>query len=83
VIYWILFKSGRLEIRERQPKNRDYVTETSEEVKGDFQHYFHTLTLTHNGLQTKQHQLHTYCGYDRGPKLEGLVRSLLEGHYGI
>jgi hypothetical protein len=77
--YWILLKSGHLEIRERAPKNKVYVEETSTEVKGDFQHYHHVWRLfgTASKLPIREEQFESYHGQDRGPTRERLIRTMI------
>lgn len=77
MIYWKQLKNGNLRIQKREPKRGVFVLEQSEEVKSDFQHYIHTFTLFRNQTVVAISKLHTFNGYDRGPKRERVVATLL------
>ena len=72
--FWIQLKNGDLQIRDRQPTNRPFVSEQSNEVPGDFQHYQHAFK-TNTGIERK---MDSYCGYDRGPKRESVIKQMFE-----
>lgn len=75
MIYWVKLRSGELQIRGSEPKDRPYVQEVRKEIA--FQHYRHELVLFNGRKFTLVRSFDSRCGYDRGPKLQEIVKGML------
>lgn len=72
--YWTMLKNGDLRWSEKAPK-KVHVVETRKKDLSVFgnQTTFHTFEC---GDVVKN--LEAHCGYDRGPKLQGIVQRMLK-----
>jgi carbamate kinase len=76
-IYWVYVKKDdNVFTQDSKPRGKFYVSESGEEV--GFQHLWHYFDLhdkDHNVIRSCD--LETVCGFDRGPKLRGLVKRMI------
>ena len=70
--YYGLLKSGEIRQYEKKPK-RNHVTVATTSLENSLSHEtFHVVTC--DG-ETKT--LNAHCGYDRGPRLDNIIRGML------
>lgn len=74
--YWSMLKNGELRVYDKPLKQR-HVIETIERIDDLFHSTKHVFTIKTNGRIGSKCEMLGRCGYDRGPKRQHIIKSML------
>ncbi len=76
---YVLLKNGELSRYMLEKSKRPlYVKEDVKMIGNDNYHYHHIFTLYREGIEVLQKEFDSYCGQDRGPRRENIIRKMLQ-----